>query len=45
MLGMHKALRGVGETDLWIFRRNIAHVLKVIWDNPVHREALNVAAK
>lgn len=26
-------------------RRNIAYVLKVIWDNPEHRAALNEEAK
>jgi hypothetical protein len=25
--------------------RNIAYILKAIWDNPTHREALNIEAK
>ncbi|KAJ8523244.1 hypothetical protein ONZ45_g319 [Pleurotus djamor] len=31
--------------DKFNARRNIAYVLKVIWDNPTHREALNSEAK
>ncbi|KIK52087.1 hypothetical protein GYMLUDRAFT_50156 [Collybiopsis luxurians FD-317 M1] len=27
--------------DKFIARRNISYVLKVVWDNPTHREALN----
>ncbi|KAG5651652.1 hypothetical protein H0H81_007932 [Sphagnurus paluster] len=25
--------------------RNISHILKVVWDNPTHREALNIEAR
>ncbi|KAG6897645.1 hypothetical protein C0992_012624 [Termitomyces sp. T32_za158] len=31
--------------DKFNARRNISHVLKVIWDNPTHREALSIEAK
>jgi len=31
--------------DKFNARRNIAHVLKVVWDNPAHREALNIEAQ
>lgn len=26
-------------------RRNISYILKVVWDNPTHREALNIEAR
>ncbi|KAG6820710.1 hypothetical protein H0H93_012763 [Arthromyces matolae] len=28
-----------------LFRRNISHVLKIVWNNPTHREALKIEAK
>ncbi|PAV17237.1 ubiquitin conjugation factor E4 [Pyrrhoderma noxium] len=31
--------------DKFNARRNIAHILKAIWDNPTHRKALNEEAK
>ncbi|KAG5648373.1 hypothetical protein DXG03_004945 [Asterophora parasitica] len=31
--------------DKFNARRNIAYILKVVWDNPTHREALNIEAK
>ncbi|KIO02810.1 hypothetical protein M404DRAFT_27705 [Pisolithus tinctorius Marx 270] len=31
--------------DKFNARRNIAYILKAVWDNPVHREALNTEAK
>ncbi|KAG6864495.1 hypothetical protein C0991_009113 [Blastosporella zonata] len=31
--------------DKFNARRNISHILKVVWDNPTHREALNIEAK
>ncbi|KAL4069954.1 ubiquitin elongating factor core-domain-containing protein [Scleroderma yunnanense] len=31
--------------DKFSARRNIAYILKAIWDNPVHRDALNAEAK
>ncbi|KAH6911405.1 ubiquitin conjugation factor E4, partial [Coprinopsis sp. MPI-PUGE-AT-0042] len=35
---------GYGRERPWYARRNIAFVLKIIWDNPVHREALKGVA-
>ncbi|RDB17892.1 Ubiquitin conjugation factor E4 [Hypsizygus marmoreus] len=31
--------------DKFNARRNISYILKVVWDNPTHREALNAEAK
>ncbi|KAF4617286.1 hypothetical protein D9613_006110 [Agrocybe pediades] len=31
--------------DKFNARRNISHILKVVWNNPTHREALNIEAK
>ncbi|KAH7922937.1 hypothetical protein BV22DRAFT_1036932 [Leucogyrophana mollusca] len=31
--------------DKFNARRNIAYILKAVWDNPVHREALNAEAR
>ncbi|KAG6816241.1 hypothetical protein H0H87_007478 [Tephrocybe sp. NHM501043] len=31
--------------DKFNARRNISHILKVVWDNPTHREALSIEAK
>ncbi|KAG6331103.1 hypothetical protein ID866_7990 [Astraeus odoratus] len=31
--------------DKFNARRNIAYILKAVWDNPVHRDALNAEAK
>ncbi|KAF8073720.1 ubiquitin conjugation factor E4 [Lyophyllum atratum] len=31
--------------DKFNARRNISYVLKVVWDNPTHREALNIEAR
>jgi hypothetical protein len=28
-----------------LHRRNISYILKVVWNNPVHREALNIEAR
>ncbi|GLB38346.1 putative ubiquitin elongating factor core [Lyophyllum shimeji] len=31
--------------DKFNARRNISYILKVVWDNPTHREALNIEAR
>jgi ubiquitin conjugation factor E4 B len=28
-----------------LHRRNISYILKVVWNNPTHREALNIEAQ
>ena len=28
-----------------LHRRNISYILKVVWNNPIHREALNIEAR
>ena len=29
----------------FLHRRNISYILKVVWNNPTHREALNIEAR
>ncbi|KAG6900051.1 hypothetical protein C0993_003682 [Termitomyces sp. T159_Od127] len=38
-------IEDIVEYFLFVVQRNISYVLKVIWDNPTHREALSIEAK